>query len=125
MKTAILTRGAPVPSSPLSQAIACQGFVFVSGQGPIDPATGIYEKADIRTETRRVLENMRAVLAGAGVSMAHVVKVNVYLRDMQDFPAMNEIYGEYFTAPFPARTTIQAAALPRGFGLEIDCTAHL
>jgi 2-iminobutanoate/2-iminopropanoate deaminase len=97
----------------------------VSGQGPIDPATGQDVKSDIRSETRRVFDNIRAILEAAGTSFDKVVKVNVYLRDIGDFAAMNEVYATVFTAPYPARTTIQAGALPRGFGVEIECVAHV
>ncbi len=125
MRTPVSTPSAPKPSAPYSQAIVQDGLVFVSGQGPIDPATGQYVKSDIRSETRRVFENIRAILEAAGSGFDRVVKVNVYLRDIGDFAAMNEVYATYFTAPFPARTTIQAGALPRGFGVEIECVAHV
>ena len=91
MKKAIATPEAPVPSSPLSQAIVQNGMVFVSGQGPVDPRTGLYAKSDIQAETRRVLDNLTAVLAAAGTTREKVVKVNVYLRDLGEFGAMNEI----------------------------------
>ncbi|MBL9208903.1 MAG: RidA family protein [Opitutaceae bacterium] len=125
MRTPVTTKNAPSPSAPYSQAIIQDGFVFVSGQGPIDPATGQYVKSDIRSETRRVFDNIGAILAAAGSSFDKVVKVNVYLRDIGDFAAMNEVYATIFTAPYPARTTIQAGALPRGFGVEIECVAHV
>jgi 2-iminobutanoate/2-iminopropanoate deaminase len=99
------------------------GFLFIAGQGPLDGATGEYHKADIRTETRRVFENIKAILTAAGSSLEKVVKCNVYLRDINDFAAMNEVYASMFTAPYPARTTIQAGALPRGFAVEIECVA--
>jgi 2-iminobutanoate/2-iminopropanoate deaminase len=125
MRTPVTTQNAPSPSAPYSQAIIQDGFVFVSGQGPIDPQTGQYVKSDIRSETRRVFDNIGAILAAAGSSFDQVVKVNVYLRDIGDFAAMNEVYATVFTAPYPARTTIQAGALPRGFGVEIECVAHV
>lgn len=81
-------------------------------------------KGNIGSETAQVLENISAILAAAGSSMSKVVKVNVYLRDIRDFAALNEVYARFFTAPYPARTTIQAGALPRGFAVEIDCTAR-
>lgn len=124
MRKAIETPNAPRPAAPYSQAIVQDGFVFVSGQGPLDPQTGQYVPADIRTETRRVFDNIKAILEGGGSSLAKVVKVNVYLRDIGDFAAMNEVYATYFTPPYPARTTIQAGALPRGFGVEIECVAR-
>ena len=88
-----------------------------------DPKTGNYVPSDIATETRQVFENIGSILAAAGSSFDKVVKVNVYLRDIGDFAAMNEVYARYFAAPFPARTTIQAGKLPRNFGVEIECVA--
>jgi len=123
MRKSIETTHAPKPSSPYSQAIVQDGFIFVSGQGPLDPATGRYEKSEIKTETRRCFDNLKAIVEAAGSSMDKVLKVNVYLRDIADFAAMNEVYLTYFSAPYPARTTIQAGALPRGFAVEIECTA--
>ena len=104
-------------------AIVTGDFIYVSGQGPLDLATGEYLKGDIRSETRQVFENIKTILQAAGTSMDRVVKVNVYLRDINDFGAMNEVYKTYFTPPYPARTTIQAGALPRGFAVEIECIA--
>ncbi len=124
LRTPIQAPGAPKPASPYSQGILEGDFVFVSGQGPIDPATGRYEPGDIRSETRRALENVKAILEAGGSSLDKVVRVNVYLRDIGDFAAMNEVYATYFAAPAPARTTIQAGALPRDFAVEIDCVAR-
>jgi 2-iminobutanoate/2-iminopropanoate deaminase len=124
MKTAINIPGAPKPVAPYSQAIADEGFVFVSGQGPIDPVTNLYQAGDIRTETERTLKNLQIILEAAGSSMKKVTKVNVYLRDIRDFPGMNEVYARFFVPPYPARTTIQAGALPNGIAVEIDCTAR-
>ena len=123
MRNAILTEKAPKPIGPYSQGIIEGDFVFVAGQGPINPRTGSLELGDVRAETRRVFENLRAILQAAGSSLDHVVKCNVYLRDINDFAAMNEVYATYFTAPFPARTTIQAGALPGGIAVEIECIA--
>jgi 2-iminobutanoate/2-iminopropanoate deaminase len=123
MRQAVSPPGAAKPSAPYSPAILEGGFVFVSGQGPLDPATGEYRKGDIRSETKQVFENIKSILEAAGSSLDKVVKCNVYLRDINDFSAMNEIYASYFKAPFPARTTIQAGALPRGFAVEIECIA--
>ena len=106
-----------------SAAVEIDGWVYLSGQGPLDPKTGEYLKGDIQSETKRVFENIKAILAAAGSSMEKVVKVNVYLRDINDFAAMNEVYKTVFSAPYPARTTIQAGALPRGFAVEIECIA--
>jgi 2-iminobutanoate/2-iminopropanoate deaminase len=123
MRKPIHVAGHAPPSAPYSPAIVESGFVFVSGQGPLDPKTGEYLKGDIQSETRQVFENIRSILEAAGTSMESVVKVNVYLRDINDFGAMNEVYKTYFKTPFPARTTIQAGALPRGFAVEIECIA--
>ena len=125
MRTAIVTQHAPTPMGPYSQAIIEGDFIFVAGQGPIDPLTGKRELGDARSETRRVFENLRAILEAAGSSLDQVVKCNVYLRDINDFAAMNEVYATYFAAPFPARTTIQAGALPGGIAVEIECTAKI
>jgi len=123
MRNPVQTKDAPAPSAPYSQGIVEGNFIFVSGQGAIHPETGQYEKSDVQGETRRCFENIRAILEAAGSSMEKVVKVNVYLRDINDFAAMNEVYKTFFAAPFPARTTIQAGALPRGFAVEIECVA--
>jgi 2-iminobutanoate/2-iminopropanoate deaminase len=124
MRTPVETDKAPRPVGPYSQAIIHGDFVFVSGQGPTNPATGEREPGDIKAQTRRTLDNMKAILEAAGSSLANVVKCNVYLRDIGDFQAMNEVYTSFFSAPPPARTTIQAGALPGGIAVEIDCTAH-
>jgi len=123
MRNAILTDRAPKPIGPYSQAIVENGFVFVAGQGCTNPATGEKELGDVRSETKRTLENVRAILEAAGSSMNDVVKCNVYLRDINDFAAMNEVYATFFQAPQPARTTIQAGALPGGIAVEIECIA--
>ena len=123
MRIAINTEHAPRPVGPYSQAIIEGGFIFLAGQGPGNPVTGQLEMGDVASETRRTFENIKAVLEAAGSSLDKVVKCNVYLRDMKDFAAMNEVYATYFTAPYPARTTIQAGALPMGIAVEIDCIA--
>ncbi|HEV2670597.1 MAG TPA: RidA family protein [Gemmatimonadales bacterium] len=123
MRKPIVTEKGPKPVGPYSQAIVDGDFIFVSGQGPINPATGQLELGDARAETKRVFENLRAILQAAGSSLDHVVKCNVFLRDINDFAAMNEVYATYFAAPFPARTTIQAGALPGGIAVEIECIA--
>ncbi|HWC74747.1 MAG TPA: RidA family protein [Gemmatimonadales bacterium] len=124
MRTAISTNKAPKPKGPYSQAIVEGDFIFVAGQGPTNPETGERELGDVRSETKRIFENLRAILQAAGASLDHVVKCNVYLRDINDFAAMNEVYQTYFSAPFPARTTIQAGALPGGIAVEIECIAR-
>jgi len=123
LRKAIVTQQAPNPVGPYSQAIVEGDFIFVAGQGPIHPGTGRVELGDARSETKRVFENIRAILDAAGSSLGDVVKCNVYLRDINDFAAMNEVYATYFSAPFPARTTIQAGALPGGIAVEIECIA--
>ena len=123
MRTAIVTDKGPKPVGPYSQAIVEGDFVFVSGQGPLDPATGKRETGNVSVETKRVFENIKAILAAAGSSLDQVMKCNVYLRDINDFAMMNEVYKTYFSPPFPARTTIQAGALPGGIAVEIECIA--
>lgn len=124
MRNAVHTDKAPRPIGPYSQAIVEDGFVFVSGQGAINPVTGQIERSDARSETTRVFENLKTILEAAGSSLAKVVKCNVYLRDINDFAAMNDAYATYFEAPYPARTTIQAGALPAGIAVEIECVAR-
>ena len=123
MRNVVVTEKAPKPVGPYSQAVLEGDFIFVAGQGPINPETGLLELGDARSETKRVFENIRAILRAAGSSLDHVLKCNVYLRDINDFAAMNEVYATFFTAPFPARTTIQAGALPGGIAVEIEVIA--
>ena len=123
--TQVSTPNAPGAIGPYSQAIKAGDYVFVSGQIPLDPATGQVVAGGIAEQTHRVLKNLGAVLAAAGASYAHAVKTTVYLQDMADFAAMNEVYGTYFSAPAPARATIQAAALPKDVRVEIDVVAYL
>jgi len=124
MRNAVQTDNAPKPIGPYSQAIVEGDFIFLAGQGPTNPATGKVEYGDVGSETRRTFENMKAILEAAGSSLDKVVKCNVYLRDIKDFAAMNEVYKTYFKAPYPARTTIQAGALPGGIAVEIECVAR-
>jgi len=124
MRQAIQTDKAPTPIGPYSQAIVEGDFLFLAGQGPTNPATGKVELDNVTTETKRTFENMKAILEAAGSSLDKVVKCNVYLRDIKDFAAMNEVYRTYFKAPYPARTTIQAGALPGGIAVEIECIAR-
>lgn len=121
---AISTTNAPAAIGPYSQAISVGGLVFVSGQLPIDPATGAFAEGGIKELTRQSLTNMKAILEEAGTSMANVVKTTVFLADMNDFAAMNEIYAEFFAAPFPARSAVAVKTLPKGALVEIECIAQ-
>jgi 2-iminobutanoate/2-iminopropanoate deaminase len=125
MKDVVLTDRGPKPIGPYSQAIKSNGFVFVSGQIALDPKTGEFVGADVRQQTERVLENLKAIVEASGVHLNHVVKTTVYLKDMNDFAAMNEIYSRYFTLSPPARSTVQAARLPKDALVEIDVVAFL
>jgi 2-iminobutanoate/2-iminopropanoate deaminase len=124
MRNVVTTEKAPVPVGPYSQAVIEGDLVFVAGQGPGNPATGQLELGDVRTQTTRVLQNMEAILQAAGSSLDRVIRCNVYLKDIADFAAMNEVYAKAFAAPYPARTTIQAGALPGGIAVEIECVAR-
>lgn len=125
MREPLSTPNAPAAIGPYSQAIRAGDFLFVSGQIPLDPATGALIQGDIAAQTHRVLRNLAAILEAAGASFHHVVKTTVYLADMSEFAAMNEVYGTYFPAPAPARATVQAARLPRDVRVEIDLIAYL
>jgi 2-iminobutanoate/2-iminopropanoate deaminase len=120
---AIHTEHAPAAIGPYSQAIQAGNTIYVSGQLPIDPATGAFAGADISAQTRQSLTNIKAILAEAGADMSNVVKTTVLLADIADFAAMNAVYAEFFTAPFPARAAFQAAALPKNALVEIECVA--
>lgn len=123
MITPISTEQAPAAIGPYSQAIHAGGMVFVSGQLPIDPATGAFAEGGIKELTRQSLSNMQAILSKAGLTMAHVVKTTVFLADMADFAEMNEVYAEFFKAPFPARSAVAVKTLPKGARVEIECIA--
>ena len=123
MKDVVFTPRAPKPIGPYSQAIRANGFLFISGQVGFDPQTGEFVGNDVRSQTERVLENLKAILEAAGMSLNHVVKTTVFLKDMNDFPAMNEAYAKYFSAAPPARSTVQAARLPKDALVEIDVVA--
>lgn len=125
MREPLSTPNAPAAIGPYSQAIRAGDFLFVSGQIPLDPATGALIQGEIAAQTHRVLRNLAAILEAAGASFHHVVKTTVYLADMSEFAAMNEVYGTYFPAPAPARATVQAARLPRDVRVEIDLIAYL
>ncbi len=125
MRQAVSTASAPAAIGPYSQAVRAGSLVFVSGQIPIDPATGALVTGDIGAQTHRVLQNVGAILKAAGASLDQVVRTTVYLADMNDFAAMNEAYGTYFPSPAPARATVQAARLPKDARVEIDVIASL
>ena len=120
---AIHTDNAPAAIGPYSQAIQAGNTIYVSGQLPIDPATGVFAGEDIAAQTRQSLTNIKAILAEAGADMSNVVKTTVLLANIADFAAMNAVYAEFFTAPFPARAAFQAAALPKNALVEIECVA--
>jgi 2-iminobutanoate/2-iminopropanoate deaminase len=122
---AVATRGAPEAIGPYAQAVACGGFLFLSGQVPIDPATGDLVRGTVQEEVARVLGNLSAVLRAAGSGLDRVVRTTVYLTDLADFGAMNEAYARYFGTHRPARSTVQVAALPKGARVEIDAIAAL
>jgi 2-iminobutanoate/2-iminopropanoate deaminase len=123
MKRIIATPRAPKAIGPYSQAVIAGKLVFLSGQGPLDPATNQLVKGDTADQTERVLENLKAVLEASGSSLAQVVKTTVYLKDLNDFKKMNEVYARYFPADPPARATIEAARLPLDTLVEIDAIA--
>ena len=125
MKEVVLTARAPKPIGPYSQAIKSNGFLFLSGQVALDPQTNEFVGSDIRQQTERVFENIKGVLEAAGANFNHVVKTTVFLKDMNDFAAMNEVYARYFAAAPPARSTVQAARLPKDALVEIEVIASL
>jgi 2-iminobutanoate/2-iminopropanoate deaminase len=125
VRTPVKTDRAPGAIGPYSQAIKAGGFVFVSGQIPIDPSTGQFVAGGVAEQTEQVLKNLSAVLEASGTSLARVVKTTVFLADMSDFAAMNEVYGRFFTNEPPARATVAAAGLPRDARVEIELVALL
>lgn len=125
MKHAIVTSKAPAAIGPYSQAIACKELVFISGQLPIDPATGRLLDAPIADRTRQILRNMEAIAAEAGGTLADIVKTTIFLTDLGDFQAVNSAYGEFFPATPPARSTVQVAALPLASNIEIEAILFL
>jgi 2-iminobutanoate/2-iminopropanoate deaminase len=118
------SKDAPAAVGPYSQAVVSGDHVFLSGQTPIDPATGALIDADVGGQTHRCFDNLAAVLAAAGLTFDHVIKVNVYLTSMDDFGEMNEVYARQFSEPYPARTTVGVAALPLGARIEIELVAR-
>jgi 2-iminobutanoate/2-iminopropanoate deaminase len=123
MREVITTDAGPKAIGPYSQAIKANGFVFVSGQVPLDPVTQQLVEGDVATQTERVLQNLSGILQAAGSSLAQVVKAGVFLKNMSDFAAMNEVYGRYFTQAQPARSTVEVARLPKDVLVEIDVIA--
>ena len=123
-KEIIATEEAPKAIGPYSQAVRVGTLVFLSGQIPLDPQTGEVVTGDIVVQTKRVMENLSAVLRASGVSLSEVVRSTIYLTDLGDFAKVNEVYGSYFPTEPPARATVQVAALPRGASIEIDMIAH-
>jgi 2-iminobutanoate/2-iminopropanoate deaminase len=125
MRQAVSTPSAPAAIGPYSQAIKTGSLLFVSGQIPIDPATGNLVDGDIAAQTHRVFQNIAGILTAAGATLDDVVRTTVYLADMNDFAAMNAVYATYFSSPAPARATVQAARLPKDSRVEIDVIASL
>jgi 2-iminobutanoate/2-iminopropanoate deaminase len=125
MRDVVLTDRGPKPIGPYSQAIRANGLLFISGQVALDPKTGEMTEADIRKQTERVLENVRGIVEAAGSKMTHVVKTTVFLKDMNDFGTMNEVYAGYFMSTPPARSTVQVSRLPKDALVEIEVIAML
>ena len=123
MMKALHTTNAPAAIGPYSQAIEINGFVFASGQIPIDPSTGKFVEGGIKEQTRQALTNASHILKEAGTDMSHVVKTTVYLADMNDFAAMNEVYATFFKEPYPARSAVAVKDLPKGALVEVECIA--
>ena len=123
-KKQIETINAPGAIGPYSQAIKVGKWIFTAGQIPIDPKTGNIVSGHIKEKARQVMENVKAIIEASGGKMEDVVKTTIYLTNLQDFGAVNEIYGEYFNPPYPARSTIQVTALPKGVAIEIDVIAY-
>jgi 2-iminobutanoate/2-iminopropanoate deaminase len=122
-KTSLFSPDAPKAIGPYSQAVRAGQLLFASGQIPLDPASGSIVDGDVTVQTRRVMENLRAVLKAGGLSLADVVRTTIYLIDLNDFTKMNDAYGSYFEEPYPARATVQVARLPRDARVEIDVIA--
>lgn len=125
MREAVATDRAPAAIGPYAQAVRAGQLLFLSGQVPLDPSTGDLVDGDVAAQTHRVMQNLEAVLAAAGASLARVVRTTIYVHDLADFAAVNDVYGSYFTAPYPARATVQVARLPKDARVEIDAIALL
>jgi len=121
----VFSASAPKPIGPYSQAVKVGQLIFSSGQIALDPLSGNLVEGDVASQTKQVIENLRAVLESAGSSLDHVVKTTIYLKNMDDFTRINEIYGNYFAASMPARSTVEVARLPKDVLIEIDCIASL
>jgi 2-iminobutanoate/2-iminopropanoate deaminase len=121
----IVSKNAPAPIGPYSQAIVAGNFLFVSGQVALHPSTGELVLQDIQAETTQVMENIKAILTEAGTDFSHIVKTTIFLKDMQDFAAVNTVYGSYLSQPFPARETVAVAGLPKNVNVEISVTVLL
>ncbi len=125
-KSIVLTKDAPAPIGPYNQGVVVTGkLVFTAGQIPLDPATGTVVEGDIKAQTRRALLNLKAILETAGATMESVVKTGVYIKDMNEFPSMNEVYGEFFANSAPARTTVEVSRLPKDVRIEIEAIAEV
>lgn len=123
--SAIRTDDAPSAIGPYSQAVRAGSMLFISGQIPLDPATGEVVDGDIAAQTKRVMDSLDAILRAAGADFSQVVRTTIFLTDLRNFGQVNEVYGSYFGDPQPSRATLQVAALPKGVGVEIDAIAHL
>ena len=124
MKKEVFTKKAPAVIGPYSQAIKVGQFIFCSGQVGKDPKTNAFKEGGIEAQTKQIMENLKAVLAATGANLSHVVKTNVYLKNISDFPKMNETYASYFKELFPARATVEVARLPQDALVEIECIAY-
>ncbi len=125
-KTIVLTKDAPAPIGPYNQGVVVSGtLVFTAGQIPLDPMTGTVVEGDIKAQTRRALQNLTAILETAGATLESVVKTGVYIKDMNEFSAMNEVYGEFFKNNAPARTTVEVSRLPKDVRIEIEAVAEV
>ena len=125
MRDVVSSRDAPAAIGPYSQAVHAGGFLFISGQIPLDPESGEVVNGDVSAQTHRVMRSLGAILKAAGAGFDDVMRTTIFLTDLGDFARVNEVYGSYFTAPAPTRATVQVAALPKGASVEIDAIAHL
>jgi 2-iminobutanoate/2-iminopropanoate deaminase len=124
-KHCLSTNAAPAAIGPYSQAVRAGDFIYLSGQIALDPASGMLVAGDAAAQTKRVMDNLAAVLDASDAGFAQAVRTTIYLTNMEDFPKVNEVYGSYFSAEPPARATVQVAALPRGASVEIDLVAYV